>query len=284
MFDWEDLRYFSAFARAGSLSAAAKALRVEHATVARRIASLEEALNLKLVDRRPRAYLLTEDGVKVAGFAEQMSQSSFALERFADAGQGQVQGEVIVSAPPALTSILLAPHVGGLYNQYPDLQLRLVGTKARASLARREADIAIGFERPTAPTLIARRLGKLHFTLYTASRYSRRGNQHVFIGYDESMADSMQQRWLHDQADGRPIVMCSNDLRIQAIAAAGGAGVVLLPEFLAAEHDLVPLDPQGPFLMMDLWLTAHEDVRETARIRAVMDFIVHCTAEIATAD
>ena len=90
MFDWEDLRYFSAFVAAGSLSAAAKALGVDHATVARRISSLEASLNLKLVDRRPRAYALTEQGRRVADFADQMTLSSFAFEHFASSGHCQL--------------------------------------------------------------------------------------------------------------------------------------------------------------------------------------------------
>lgn len=85
MFDWEDLRYFCTFAGAGSLSAAAKLLSVDHATVARRISSLEKSLKLKLLDRRQRLYLLTENGHRVFSLAVQLSESAFAIERAAGA-------------------------------------------------------------------------------------------------------------------------------------------------------------------------------------------------------
>lgn len=164
MFDWEDLRHFSAFISAGSLSAAAKRLGVDHATVARRISSLEASLQLKLVDRRPRAYALTEQGVRVGEFAEQMLASSFALEHFASADQQAVEGEVVIAAPPALLGSMVARRLGELYKRYPALQLTLVGSKSRASLARREADVAITLARPTEPTLVASLLGHLEYS------------------------------------------------------------------------------------------------------------------------
>lgn len=276
MFDWEDLRYFSMFAQAGSLSAAARQLGVDHATVARRIAALEAALQLKLVDRRQRNYVLTDDGRRVSTFGNQMNLASFALERFAGGEQDQVQGEVVVSLPPAFAGSLIAPHVGALARRHPLLRLRLIGAKSRASLTRREADITISLMRPSEPTLVARRLGQLEFRLYASADYLASTRDYGFIGYDPSMNDSAQQNWLLEQANGRPLVMTSNDLRIQALAAAGGAGVVSLPAFLATSQQLVPVDPQGPCLIREIWMAVHEDVRNAAPIRTVMDFIAEC--------
>ena len=102
MFDWEDLRYFATFAREKSLSAAARHLKVDHATVARRIASLESALNLKLVDRRPRSYDLTANGERIAALGSKMEDEAFAVGRAAMAGQMGLTGEVSVSAPPTM--------------------------------------------------------------------------------------------------------------------------------------------------------------------------------------
>lgn len=275
MFDWEDLRHFSAFVRGGSLSAAAKELSVDHATVARRIASLESSLTLKLVDRRARAYVLTADGQRVGEYAERMTASSFALEHFAGAGQQQVQGEVVLSAPPAFLGSLIALHVGTLTQRHPDLTLRLVGSKTRASLARREADIAISLTRPRESTLVVSLLGHLDYALYAAADYLDASTQRRFIGYDDSQAKSIQQRWLIEQSGTTAFVVRSNDLRIQALAAAGGAGIVCLPAFIAAEHGLVRVDPAMATLKVAVWMAVHEDVRNTPRIKAVTDFIRH---------
>lgn len=276
MFDWEDLRHFSAFVRAGSLAAAAKALAVDHATVARRIASLETALNLKLVDRRSRAYVLTHQGLRIAEFAEQMSASSFALEHYAGADQPDVQGEVVVSAPPVLLGSLIAPHVGALLAQHPALSLRLLGTKSRTSLARREADVAVSLARPLEPTLVATLLGHLDYALYASPAYLTQAGQPRFIGYDASQAKSVQHRWLVEQAKGGDFVLCSNDLRVQAVAAAGAAGIVCLPAFIAAEHGLQRVDPHAVTLNIEVWMAYHEDVRTTPRITTVTQFVRKC--------
>jgi len=275
MFDWEDLRHFSAFVRSGSLSAAAKDLSVDHATVARRIASLESSLKLKLVDRRARAYVLTGDGQRVGEYAERMTASSFALEHFAGAGQQEVQGEVVLSAPPAFLGSLIALHIGTLAQRHPELRLRLIGSKTRASLARREADIAISLSRPRESTLVVSLLGHLDYALYANTDYLGSATQQRFIGYDDSQAKSVQQRWLIEKSGTTAFVVRSNDLRIQALAAAGGAGIVCLPAFIAAEHGLVRVDPQMATLKVEVWMAVHEDVRNTPRIKAVTEFIRH---------
>ncbi|MBB4130644.1 LysR family transcriptional regulator [Xanthomonas sp. 3075] len=112
MLDWEDLRHFSAFAQAGSLAAAARRLKMEHATVARRIAALEAALGLKLVDRRARVYVLTADGQRLAALSRQRQDDAQAVLRAAAAGQQQIGGPVSLSVPPATASALVAPHLG----------------------------------------------------------------------------------------------------------------------------------------------------------------------------
>ncbi|HDS1733681.1 MULTISPECIES: LysR family transcriptional regulator [Pseudomonas] len=274
MFDWEDLRHFSAFITAGSLSAAAKHLGVDHATVARRISSLETSLQLKLVDRRPRAYAVTEQGHRVGEFAEQMLASSFALEHFASADQQAVEGEVVIAAPPALLGSMVARRLGELYRRYPHVQLKLVGSKSRASLARREADVAIALARPTEPTLVASLLGHLDYRLYASAAYLLRPEPRLYIGYDESQAKSPQQLWLLKQAAGRPFALQSNDLRIQAQAAAGGVGIACLPAFMAREHGLEPAGEDDNSMSIEIWLAVHEDVRRTPRIKAVTDFLI----------
>ncbi|NIE78449.1 LysR family transcriptional regulator [Pantoea sp. Ap-967] len=273
MFDWEDLRHFSAFTSAGSLSAAARQLGVDHATVARRIAALEQALNLKLVDRRPRAYALTEQGRRVGEYAEQMTQSSFALEHFANAGQQQVEGEVVLAAPPALLGSIIARHLGALYQRYPHLRLTLVGSKTRASLARREADISVALARPSEPTLVASLLGYLDYRLYAAPAYLRSASAVRYIGYDQSQAKSPQQQWLLRQTGNQPFALQSNDLRIQAQAAAGGIGIACLPAFMAQEHGLEVAGRDEQTMSIEIWLAVHEDVRNTPRIKAVTHFL-----------
>ncbi|MFK3795866.1 LysR family transcriptional regulator [Pseudomonas sp. NPDC088444] len=278
MFDWDDLRFFSTFVREGSLAAAARSLAVEHATVARRIASLEAALDLKLVDRRGRVYELTTDGVRVGEFAEHMSSTSFALQRFAGGEHDRIEGEVVISSPPAFLATLVAPHIGTLRERYPGLQVRLVGSKSIASLTRKETDLALLYARPEEAQVVARHLADLPLALYASEDYlaSHEREAYVYIGYDQSMEQSPHQQWLRQYLAGRKLTITSNDLRVQASAAAGDGGVVLLPAFLAREYRLKRLQGCEVALTLPVWLAYHEDLRSAAKIRAVLDVLIEC--------
>jgi DNA-binding transcriptional LysR family regulator len=171
MFDWEDLRHFGALAREHTLSAAARGLKVDHATVARRIAALEASLGIKLVDRRPRSYVLTADGKRIAALAARMEETSFAVGRAVRAVQPGLVGEVSISAPPLLASTLIAPRLAELRNAHPDIRVRLIGEKRSASLSRREADLAVRLSRPTEKRLVVRKIGAIAFMLYATPGY-----------------------------------------------------------------------------------------------------------------
>jgi DNA-binding transcriptional LysR family regulator len=278
MFDWDDLRFFSTFVREGSLAAAARTLGVEHATVARRIASLEASLDLKLVDRRGRLYEVTADGVRVGEFAEQMSSTSFALQRFVGGEHDRIEGEVVISCPPAFLATLIAPHIGKLRERYPGLHIRLVGSKSTASLARKETDVAVLYARPEEAQVVARHLADLPFSLYASERYlaCHEREDFVFIGYDQSMEHSEQQQWLRSHLSGRALAISSNDLRVQAQAAAGDGGLVLLPAFLAREYRLRRAPTCDTALSLPVWLAYHEDLRSAGKIRVVLDFLIEC--------
>jgi len=109
MFDWEDCRSFLALAETGSLSAAARKLKVDHVTVARRVAALEASLALKLIDRRARATALTDEGLRLAALAQQFVQAEEAVARYVRAASPEIGGEVVISAPPGIATRLIAP-------------------------------------------------------------------------------------------------------------------------------------------------------------------------------
>lgn len=279
MFDWEDLRVFSVFAQEGSLSGAARRIKVDHVTVARRIASLEDALTLKLVDRRKRAYLLTGEGERIAALGARMEQESLAVERMAAAGQTGVSGDVTISAPPVMAAAKIAPRLGALRSLHPELRVCLTGATRMASLTRREADLVVRLSRPTEGQLVVRKLGTVVFCLYGAAGYveSVAPSDFGFIAYDDSMEGSPQQDWLKKQAGIRPVVMISNDLEIQAAAARAGVGIAALPTFMG-ERDatLKRVQCKGKRLEREIWLAVHPDIRRAPRIQAVMQFLGDC--------
>jgi len=281
MSDWEDLRHFAALARDKSLSAAARRLGVDHATVARRVAALEASLGLKLVDRRPRAYLLTIDGERVAAMAARMEEEAYAVERAARAGAPDLAATVAVSAPPTLANTLIAPRLGELLARHPGLQICLIGEKRSASLARREADVAVRLSRPVEQTLVARRIGTFTFALYAAPQYlaAHTPSAYGFIAYDESLEDVPQQQWLKTVAGKRPIIARINDLEGHRAAARAGAGVAALPLFMGegdAQLRRVPIAGKYKPVSRELWLVVHRDLRRAPGVRAVMDFLAQC--------
>jgi DNA-binding transcriptional LysR family regulator len=279
MFDWEDLRHFTAFAQERSLSAAARQLNVDHATVARRVAALENALGLKLVERRPRAYYLTPDGERIAELGKRMEAESLAVQRTASAGQSTIAGDVAISAPPAMAAALIAPRLTELRSSHPALRIRLDGDTRNVSLARREADIVIRISRPTDQELVVRKLGTVRFSFYATQAYlaAHDGDARAYIAYDASMDETPQQRWLQDQAGSAPIVLRSNDLAVQAAAAASGVGVAVLPDFMgAADARLTRLPDSGAVLEREVWIAVHSDLRPAPRIQVVMAFLAAC--------
>jgi DNA-binding transcriptional LysR family regulator len=277
--DWENLRHFVALAREGTLSAAARLLGVDHATVARRVAALEADTGLKLIDRRARSYQLTDDGRRIAATAMPMEEAAFAVGRAVQAAKPALRGEVSISSPPSLANALIAPQLFRLRHRHPGIRIKLIGEKRAASLNRREADVALRLSRPHEPGLIARKIGSFGFGLYGASAYLKQTPRHAFafIAYDDSMDDAPQQKWLLAMAAGNEIVLRTNDLENQAAAARTGVGLAVLPQFLGdpdpelKRYDVTPAPPSR-----DIWLLVHRDLRQTPLVRAVMEFLTDC--------
>jgi DNA-binding transcriptional LysR family regulator len=276
MTDWENIRYFLAVAQAGTLSGAARSLKVDHATVSRRLAALETALELPLVDRLPRSCRLTAVGRQVLERAVAMETESDGIARLAKAARTPLVGRVVLSAPPVLVAHLLAEQLWRFRADYPDIRLSLSAQKQQISLSRREADVAVRLIRPEATGDVARKLGTMTFGLYAHRSYVHLAapDRWQFIAYDQSFADMPQQSWLLGIAGDRPVACELNDISGHLIAARAGAGVAGLPCFLG-DHDpgLVRIGEDLPAFKRNIWLVVHKDLRKSPPIRAVMDFV-----------
>ncbi|MDH7804477.1 MULTISPECIES: LysR family transcriptional regulator [unclassified Rhizobium] len=277
MTDWENLRHFLAVARSGTLSGAARALKVDHATISRRLAALEAELDVTLVDRLPRSSRLTTIGQQVFDQAIAMENAADGIARIARAAHTPLVGKVTLSAPPVLAAHVLAQHLAQFRSRYPDIRLSLAAQAQQVSLSRREADVALRLVRPEENGSFTRKLGTMAFGLYARSDYVHRDapDRWQFIAYDESFADMPQQKWLLGIAGTRPIACELNDISGHLIAVRAGAGVAGLPCFLGdADPNLVPVGKDIPAFSRDIWLLVHRDLRKTPSVRAVMDFVV----------
>lgn len=277
MLDWGDIRYFLALAREGSLSAAARRLKVDHTTIARRLDRLEAALGLRLFDRLARGWRPTQAGAAMLAEAEVVEAAALALERRGE-GLGTAPGRVRLSGPPVVCSHFLAPHLAAITAGMPGLAVDLVGEAQSANLARGDADLALRLVRPDAPGLVGRRLATLNYGLYAAPAHvaGRAPADLLFLAYDDSLDHVPQQRWLHGQAAGRPVVMRTNDLASLHQAARAGLGVAALPRFLGdGDAALVRLaEDRAGAAARGLWLVVHPDLRRAPRVRAVMAGLV----------
>jgi DNA-binding transcriptional LysR family regulator len=272
--DWEDLRHLAAVGRIGSLSGAARALGVDHATVGRRVAALEARTGLRLLERRGRGTTLTEAGERVAALAFDMEDRVLAVERLAQAERQPTAVEVVVSVPPSLAMFMLADSLADLRRAQPSITVTLRGEAALVSLTRREADLTLRLQAPSEPTSVARKLGELAYGLYAAADYPHRPDgDWSLVSYDAEMDHLPQQEWLKTFAAGRLVGFRSNDMSILQPAARAGLGVALLPCFMAdGDPGLRRWSSDKP-PNRGLWLAVHEDLRRSAAVRAVGDHL-----------
>ncbi|MGV8892553.1 MAG: LysR family transcriptional regulator [Burkholderiaceae bacterium] len=277
MFNWEDLRHFLAVARTGTLSGAARDLKVDHATVSRRLVALEDDLQVRLVERMPRACRLTAIGQTISELAQSIEENAFAIDRAIRANQSPLSGKVTLSAPPVLVASFLAKYLADFRQRHPGVQLSVSGQAQQVSLSRREADLAIRLVRPKESTNVVRRLGTMPFALYASGEYINleRPSAWEFIAYDAQFDDMPQQQWLRRIAGERPIACEISDINGHHAAARAKAGVAGLPCFLGdADPSLQRLTYDGNPFARDIWLVVHRDLKRSAPIRAVMDFLI----------
>jgi DNA-binding transcriptional LysR family regulator len=276
MFDWENLRHFLAVGHAGTLSGAARSLRVDHATVSRRLVALEDELQVALVERLPRACRLTPVGIQVYEQAKAMESTAFAIERHTRASQAPLSGKVTLSAPPVLATHFLATRMADFQATYPGIQLSVTADARQVSLSRREADVALRLIRPKESSNVVRRIGRMRFALYASHHYPalHDPSHWTFIAYDQQFADMPQQKWLLNIAGQRPVSCELSDISGHLIAARAGAGVAGLPCFLGdADKQLVRLDESSAPFSRDIWLVTHRDLRRSETVRAAMDYL-----------
>ena len=274
MVDWDDLRIFAALAQAGSLSAAARGLGVDHATVGRRVAALERALGLRLIDRLPRSAPLTAHGVAVAAALAPMENAAVAVARLARLAK-QPAATVRVSAPPALAAYVIAPRLAAFQRAHPAVTIALAGAPGAAALDRGEADIAVRMGRPEETGLVAKRIGSARFALYAAPENAGAPRETWrFIGFDAPLDHVTSQRWLRMLAGGRELAFRASDLFSQAQAARAGLGVVVLPRFVGdGDPGLVELAVEPPPPTQDFWLLVYPDARRAPATRAATAFL-----------
>lgn len=279
MLNWDDLKFLVLLEERGSLAAAAKRLGVDHVTVARRIASLEAVLGVKLIDRRQKRTVMTQTGLRIAAHARRMQEEVFALERTASSVRPEVAGPVSISAPGQIAAELIAPRLGSLFRAHPELEVTLRGDVQTVSITRREADVSVRLSTPEDPSLIRRQVGALRYRMLASPAYvaDTAFADYRYILFDQGDDRLPHERWMETLAAGPfQIAMRSNELAIQLTSAAAGVGVVAAPDILGRRFGLIDAHPERAYLDRHVWLCWHEDQRGQPSIEAVVSFLADC--------
>jgi DNA-binding transcriptional LysR family regulator len=285
--DWDHARVFLAVARSGQFLAAARALKLDHATVARRITALEQSIRQPLLERRTNGVGLNAAGERFLQAAERIE--SEMLSAISDVSELEIDmaGTVRIAAPDGFGNWFLAEKLGELMMRWPKLSLQLAPVPRNFSLTKREADLAITIERPRDTRLSIQKLTDYRLRFYASQGYlAEHGTpttlddlkRHVLVTYvqDLQYADALTYFADGYGPDYRRFECASVIGQLEAVKA--GHGIGILHDFaVAGRSTLTPVLPQHDFIR-SYWLAAHLDTRRLARIAAVHRFIAETVA------
>ncbi|HZH55622.1 LysR substrate-binding domain-containing protein [Yanghanlia caeni] len=282
--DWDNLRYFLELSRAGTLTAAARRLGVDHTTVARRIQALERGIGAQLFLREASGHRLTEAGRRLLPQVEDMEQSFRKLEFSAPAStEEELSGVVRVGVTEAFSTVILAPALATFARQHPRLVIDLLALPRQVNLSRREADIVISLERPARGPVLTTRLCDYSLHLYAAKHYLAQHppvrslndlRELSFIGYVEDLLFSKELQYLDEDHRPERIALRSTSLLAQYQATRAAAGVAVLPAFLAERDALLQrVLPDQVRFVRRFWMSMPTENRPLPRMKAVWDLI-----------
>lgn len=281
--NWDDLKIFLAVAEAPSMRIAAKNLKVSHSTVSRRIEALEADLGVRLFDRMPDGYKLTQSGEELLPVAQSTDEQIHSYGRAVAGRDTDLKGQVCVTIPGSIAINCFLPHFIDFMEKYPDIQVKINDSFELFDLSRREADVAIRFTNNPPEHLIGRKLGKMHQAVYARPDYLEK--------HDPAAPDSTAKWVAWGTPEERPrwidktpfphlgVAGHFNNMVIQHQATRAGMGIGYFSCMLGdADPDLVRLSEPSP--QMDVWLLSHRDLRAAARMRAFRQFIIERQPQI----
>jgi len=276
--NWDDIKVFLAVANTGGLKKAAKSLNVHHSSCSRRINALESDLGIKLFDRLPGGYSLTNGGEELMHSAELIQQGFNTIERDLLGKDLRIEGDLCLTLTNGLATHLLMPDLNEFMNLYPDINLKIIMTYDMRDLASREADVAIRHVNNPPDSLTGKRLGRIYQSAYASKDYLA---SHDLLNAPKTChwlgwGDSANHlKWV--EKDKHPQIpvrgnMYSDVLQLAAIQA--DMGIATLPCYLAEDAKNIERIPNAtPVACRWLWVLAHKDMAKNARVRVLIDFI-----------
>ena len=269
MENWDDIRVFLAVARAESLSGAAPGLKMDPATLGRRIARLEERLGAALFVKSPQGYALTARGERLQAHA---ARAEAALGLAAETGEAErgLTGQIRIGAPDGCANFVLPQVCAAIQEQNPDLELQILALPRVVNLSRREADMAVTVSPPEAGRLTVQKITDYRLSLAQRAdaappRSLAALGDRPLVGYIPDMIFDRELDYLGDLG-ARGVPLASNSVSVQLMMLRhAGIGIV---------HDFaLPFAPELRRVLTDelslsraFWLVRHAADRRSARL------------------
>ena len=280
--DWNDAKVFSVVASCGSLSAAARQLKLSQPTVGRHIEALELALNSRLFDRGPRGYSLTDAGRELLPHVHDMERAALAVLDHSHDSRNLAAGTVRL-AVPQVTSSYLSGHLAGLRRDLPQIEIELEAKNDFVNMSRREADIALRTQMPKSGDLRVKHAYSVEIGLFASPDYLAAHPQAMteerysacdWVALHRDISPTSIDWLMGKLGTNRPKIRCATANNVH-LAAEGGAGLCMgTIAYLRGNPRLVQIGPPVEELRFDYWMVSHTELlnRQT-RVRAVWDWL-----------
>ncbi|MGR3571148.1 LysR family transcriptional regulator [Brevirhabdus sp.] len=282
--NWDDMRVFLAVARSESLSRAGKTLRLDPATVGRRVQRLEEALRAPLFAKSPQGYLLTETGQRILEHAVLAEQALLGASDAVTGPSDQLSGTIRIGAPDGCANFLLPQVCARIGSRHPDLEVQVVALPRVFNLSKREADMAIGVSLPETGRMIAQKIADYHLHLAAMPEYLARMppiavqqdlQEHRIVGYIPDMIFDRELDYLAELGLERPM-LASNSVAVQFHWIRTGAGIGMVHDFaMPTAPDMVRVLPDEVALTRSFYLIRHADDGKVDRLNRFAKLLVH---------
>lgn len=281
--NWDDARIFLALCRDTTLRGAARSLGVDQATVGRRIAAMERDLGSTLFLRASDGYLLTAAGETAQGVARRMESAALELQSRLQGQDDSLAGTVRITSTDSITTDFLLPALAQLRLLHPGISVDIDVSTQMLSLPRRQSDLAIRNVKPDNPDLVVRKITSWPVGLFASAEYLERHGEpqpetefagHQLVAYKPYVTSAQGLLLLDEPARQGSIAALLNSSLMLRRAVAAGLGIGEMPVYMGQRENLVRIWPQRRRRAdYDVWLVTHPDLRATARIRTVAQFL-----------
>jgi DNA-binding transcriptional LysR family regulator len=281
---WDDLRIFLACSEKSSFRAASKELRLNSATVVRRIDRLEQAMGARLFYRLADGVQLTEEGKRIAKDARDMQNSAFNIVRKSQIHSNSLRGVVRIAVTEGIGTYWLLPRLLSFQQANRLLTIEMISTMTYSDVGKLESDISINFTRPDSPDLIAVRLGYLHIYGFASVSYVQQYgfprdvnelSSHRIIQQSSPLLDeNAYARQIGVESVEGIVGFRTNSSAAVLYAIERDAGIGFLPTYASVLSDrLVPIDIGGARYRIEIWMTYHPNLRSSARHMTVVEWL-----------